>query len=186
MIHGDLVFTNLMLTPSSNIVMFDIGGCLGSKMTVSPLDQARTQRLGLILSVLYVKGYANNDLAKVYQSLLGYDFWIHDVEINDSVELYLASLQDVFWAFVAERYPKSEPRDIKVELCHTVFRKYFYRTDSAECCQAVTASLLFSMVPLHERPDHRTRFLRECSRILEDDLKLIDHEDSQSRALSMS
>lgn len=133
-----------------------------------------------------MKGDANYDLAKVYQSLLGYDFWIHDVEINESVELYLASLQDVFWAFVAERYPKSEARDIKVELCHIRFRNYFYRTHSAECCQAVTASLLFSMVPLHDRPDHRTRFLHECSRILEDDLKLIEHQDSQPQALSLS
>lgn len=53
LIHGDPVFTNLLLTPSSNIVMLDMRGCLGSTLTVRlALSSAGAQRLGLTLSVL--------------------------------------------------------------------------------------------------------------------------------------
>lgn len=56
-IHGDPVFTNVFLTPTNTIMFIDMRGKLGKELTIY--------------------GDPNYDFAKVYQSLTGYDFILH-------------------------------------------------------------------------------------------------------------
>ena len=105
-IHGDPVFTNIFDTPMG-IKLIDMRGKQGDKVT------------------LY--GDVNYDLAKIYQSLIGYDNILNNVEIDDA---YRSELVIYFESMISE-----EVLD-KIKL--------------------ITASLLISMLPLHE--DDETKF----------------------------
>ena len=105
------------------------------------------------------------DLAKVLQSLQGYD---HVILADDEIiakaaaegpqsglsmllkpedRAFLAGLQDCFWNFVRENYGSAvEPHDLLV----------------------LVASLLFTLIPLH-RPAVQPLFLQMCANILEHD-----------------
>ena len=100
-IHGDPVLSNGILTPAGEIRFLDMRGRLGDAFTTN--------------------GDSNYDLAKVYQSLLGYDFIIcskktieahlelKDVIPGRDIDL-LAELRVVFWKFVNHHYGIEEDR----------------------------------------------------------------------------
>lgn len=64
MIHGDCVFSNIMLSESEDIKFVDVRGMVGDKKTCYGL-------------YLY-------DYAKIYQSLIGYDEILMDKKIKKS------------------------------------------------------------------------------------------------------
>lgn len=100
MIHGDPVFTNALID-TDNIKLIDMRGKIGNRFTVG--------------------GDAIYDLAKIYQSLTGYDFVLNNVQLNINSDLVV-----MFEKWVTQEY--------KIDIAD--LRKY-------------TASLYFSLIPLH-------------------------------------
>lgn len=100
-IHGDPVFTNILIDDDNHIKLIDMRGKNASEYTVY--------------------GDPIYDVAKVYQSLVGYDFILNNVpaQINHN-------LIDIFDLWIKDNYNFSM-QDV---------RKY-------------TASLYFSLIPLH-------------------------------------
>ena len=93
-VHGDPVFSNVLLTEDSRVKFLDMRGALGDTLTTV--------------------GDVNYDLSKVYQSLCGYDFIILDVDISPTAEANMARLRAVFDAWLADKYPHVALRDIKM------------------------------------------------------------------------
>lgn len=73
-IHGDPVFTNIIIDKNNRMKMIDMRGKQGETYTIT--------------------GDANYDFAKVYQSLVGYDYIIRSMSINQE---RLNELQDKFF-----------------------------------------------------------------------------------------
>jgi capsule biosynthesis phosphatase len=124
-IHGDPVFSNILLTNDGACKFIDMRGSLGKTLTMS--------------------GDLMYDLAKIYQSVWGYDFVLidrypllrHDIEM-------LAQLREIFRDFIQQKYNIKRFRDIEI----------------------ICASLLFSLIPLHdENLTHRQIFLKMCESI---------------------
>ena len=72
-IHGDTVFSNGILTEDNTVCFLDMRGMLGKKLTLA--------------------GDLTYDLAKTYQSLVGYDFMLLDQPLDGDVRAVLAPLQ---------------------------------------------------------------------------------------------
>jgi len=123
-IHGDPVFTNVILSKSNTIKMIDMRGCLGEIRTLT--------------------GDAVYDLGKVYQTITGYDFLLHHGEITDNDCIFLDKLEEHFWAFVSENYPIVRHDDVRM----------------------ITASLYFSLIPLHDKRK-RPLFFEQCQKIVD-------------------
>lgn len=131
-IHGDPVLTNIILHASSSsghdktddeeeeeqveLKFIDMRGAQGNHLTLA--------------------GDAIYDLAKVFQSLLGYDFILGDVPFTSHAVDTLADLVNVFWKTVAQLYPSVQPKHILT----------------------VCAGLVTSLIPLHDNERHRARF----------------------------
>lgn len=98
-IHGDPVFTNIFETPTG-IKFIDMRGKQGNKLTIF--------------------GDINYDLAKIYQSLIGYDNILNGIEIDDEYRNSLIS-------YFENKINKKSLNNIKL----------------------ITSSLLISMLPLH-------------------------------------
>ena len=98
-IHGDLVFTNILQT-ETGLKFIDIRGKVGNTHTIY--------------------GDKYYDYAKIYQSIIGYDFILNDVEIDNYYT-------NKFISHFESHFSKTDIRMIKV----------------------ITASLIFSMLPLH-------------------------------------
>jgi capsule biosynthesis phosphatase len=106
-IHGDFVFSNIFLTgpnPVSRLKFIDMRGKLGAETSIY--------------------GDKFYDYAKMYQSLIGYDFIL-----NDATPVFFYIKQNV--AYFEE-----------------LFIKQFGR-EQFEYLKYLTASLLFSLLPLH-------------------------------------
>jgi len=99
-IHGDPVFTNIFKT-DDKIKFIDMRGKIGDELTIF--------------------GDSYYDLSKVYQSLLGYDYILNNIEIDTHYTQKLIK--------------------------H--FESYFLKTD-LDKIKLITASLLFSLLPLHD------------------------------------
>jgi len=141
-IHGDPVFSNAILSPDEALVSFIDVRCQLEK-TLTP------------------EGDIHYDLAKVLQSLCGYDHILfmaanhHDLSgvlddgrrplLDEPDTDLLAELQDEFFRFLEATY--------SVRL----HRKTLFR---------ITASLFFSLIPLH-RPEMGPVFLRMCKETLD-------------------
>ncbi|KAJ3178844.1 hypothetical protein HDU85_005037 [Gaertneriomyces sp. JEL0708] len=128
-IHGDPVFSNVILQTNNTVAFLDMRGRLGDQFSIH--------------------GDAVYDLAKVYQSLQGYDFaLLTDQESNfclSEAELRnLQELQGVFWEHCRLNYPDVRCNDIKV----------------------ICASLLFSLIPLHDAKHHL--FFEICASVLDE------------------
>jgi len=124
-IHGDPVLTNVILTKHNTVKLLDMRGLLGN--------------------TLALQGDATYDLAKVYQSLLGYDFFLNQQVITPRANEFLASMRETFWSFIGSNYPRIRKRDIEM----------------------ITASLYFSLIPLHESATNHKMFFNECLKIIE-------------------
>ncbi|ORZ29514.1 nucleotide-diphospho-sugar transferase [Catenaria anguillulae PL171] len=75
-IHGDPVFSNVLMTKDGQVKFIDMRGRLGNDLTL--------------------EGDALYDLAKVYQSLCGYDFIILDREMSNTDKRGLGSSRTCF------------------------------------------------------------------------------------------
>ena len=98
-IHGDLVFTNIIKTKNS-LKFIDMRGKIGD--------------------VLSIEGDIYYDYAKIYQSIIGYDYILNDIEMDN---VYMNQFLTEF----ESHFTVSELNYIKL----------------------ITASLLFSLIPLH-------------------------------------
>lgn len=101
-IHGDPVFTNVFQT-KTGLKLIDMKGKVGDELTLF--------------------GDMNYDYAKIYQSIIGYDFILNGIEMDN---VYMKPFKDKF-----EHIFKHELPVIKI----------------------ITASLLFTMLPLHEEDE---------------------------------
>jgi len=121
-IHGDPVFSNILLKADNSVAFLDMRGCLGQTMTMAG-------------DVVY-------DLAKVYQSLGGYDYILLDQPILNSDQELLNDLQECFAEFVGNHYTNVRMEDVKM----------------------ITASHYFSLIPLHVEAsiDRKILFWQRC------------------------
>ena len=102
LIHGDPVFTNVLNT-KQGLKFIDMRGKLGETLSI--------------------QGDIYYDYAKVYQSLIGYDFILNDTEIDN---VYV----NEFIKHFESKFDFNELLVIKL----------------------ITASMLFSLIPLHDAP----------------------------------
>jgi capsule biosynthesis phosphatase len=103
-IHGDPVFTNILINEFGQVKFIDPRGKLGDSLTI----------LG---DSLY-------DWAKVYQSLIGYDEILENIQVNTDYKNYLIS---VFEEKFLESNTEKDLSNLKL----------------------ITKSLLFTLIPLH-------------------------------------
>jgi len=104
-IHGDPVFTNALLDTTNNIKLIDPRGKLGDNETIYG-------------DIFY-------DYAKIYQSLIGYDFILLEKDFN---ERYMREMVKYFEEHVKDKYGVKRLAAVKL----------------------ITASMLFSLIPLHD------------------------------------
>jgi len=126
-IHGDPVFSNILMGSSGNVHLLDMRGALGDRLTTA--------------------GDITYDLAKVFQSLCGYDFLLEDHEITSSMQEHLDSLQRTFWDYVAMHYPEVALSDVRL----------------------ITAQHFFAIVPLHEVRSRMRQYLRMSHNLMAQD-----------------
>ena len=124
-IHGDPVFSNALLSAQGQVTLIDMRGRLGD--------------------VLTVMGDAVYDLGKVYQSIDGYDFILHDLALTSIDQRHSQQLQAVFDSFVQSHYPTVRISDV----------------------QAAAALLYFSLIPLHNNTAHQRQFLARSLQLAE-------------------
>jgi hypothetical protein len=103
-IHGDPVFTNVFLDTKNNIKLIDPRGKMGTQNSIYG-------------DIFY-------DYAKIYQSLIGYDFILLEKNFN---ERYMSELVVYFEEYIKETFG----------------------SDQMENIRTITASLLFTLIPLH-------------------------------------
>ena len=111
-IHGDPVFTNIIKTETS-IKFIDMRGKIDKET---------------------IHGDIYYDYAKIYQSLLGYDFILNDIQINYE---YLKTLREYF------------------EIKYLGTYKYREKIIFIDYLKILTASLYISFLPLHEYDDKK-------------------------------
>jgi len=122
-VHGDPVFSNCMISGKS-VYFFDMNGKQGTFLTT--------------------KGDCTYDLAKVLQSLWGYDYIILDTILDERDETMLQELREQYFTHVSKQYTNISKKDVEI----------------------ICASLLFSLIPLHENTEHHIRFYELCKRVL--------------------
>jgi len=88
------------------------------------------------------------DLSKIFQSLCGYDAMLLDLEISDHHEQQLKDLQAVFWEEVADMIPDVDFEQLKRDVI------------------LITASHLFTIVPLHEVRSRQEAYLLRSRQLL--------------------
>jgi capsule biosynthesis phosphatase len=117
-IHGDPVFTNILINPYGKIKMLDVRG----KLTMGKNIEQNT---------LY--GDCFYDYAKIYQSLIGYDEILLEKKIDYQ---YKFNMINTFENYINESFGSERMKWIKY----------------------ITASLLFTLIPLHTNPDKNIKF----------------------------
>jgi len=122
-IHGDPVFSNCLFTPNQTVKYIDMNGKIGNKLTT--------------------KGDCAYDLAKILQSLYGYDYVLLDVPITNKDEAILSSLRSQFYEYVQLQYTEVKTSDLRL----------------------ITASLYASLIPLHENTAHQSMFWKQFLRL---------------------
>jgi hypothetical protein len=100
-IHGDTVFSNVILTDEDEVKFFDMRGALGGE--------------------LFLGGDMAYDLSKTYQSLQGYDFMLLDWPIDEHVGKVLAELRETFEDCLARYYATVDLNDVKLITCSHFF-----------------------------------------------------------------
>jgi len=117
-IHGDPVFTNIFIT-ETGIKFIDPRGSIGSKLSIF--------------------GDIYYDFAKIYQSILGYDFILNDLDLRTEYQ-----------------------NDLRLK-----FESHFSPEEMSKI-RLITASLIFSLLPLHKKIDHKTdRYIKIVKSLLQ-------------------
>lgn len=104
-VHGDPVLTNILIDNHDQLKFIDMRGKLGDSFSIHG-------------DIFY-------DYAKIYQSIVGYDFILMDKLIDND---YILKNKKVFENFVVHKFGKKTYEDIKV----------------------ITKSLLLSLIPIHD------------------------------------
>ena len=136
-IHGDPVFSNVLLTDESTVKLIDMRGALGD--------------------VLTTQGDVTYDLSKVYQSLCGYDHIILDLPRTERADEMLAELREHFVDFVSKLYKSCASADEAADAGRPV---------SMRDVRMLTAVHFFSIVPLHDVREHQEAYLLQCHKML--------------------
>ncbi|KAJ3219085.1 hypothetical protein HDU67_002741 [Dinochytrium kinnereticum] len=106
-VHGDPVFSNVLLTAKGKVMLLDMRGQLGQKYSLEGdalYDLAKVYQVGVRVDAgVSVRGYDLHLMAPVGSGPLKED----DLEV-------LSSLEQTFWAHVAREYPEVRSKDIKV------------------------------------------------------------------------
>uniref|UniRef100_A0A7S3G3N5 Uncharacterized protein n=1 Tax=Palpitomonas bilix TaxID=652834 RepID=A0A7S3G3N5_9EUKA len=123
-IHGDPVFSNVLHMKTGKVTFLDMRGEVGSKLSLQG-------------DVLY-------DLGKVYQSVLGYDFFLQGKVPSSREADTLLLLERNFWQHLRRKYPQVRPIDVVL----------------------VTASLYLSLIPLHDSHHVKVSSARVGSELL--------------------
>ena len=124
-IHGDPVFSNCILSTAGVTRFIDMNGKLGDVLTTT--------------------GDCAYDLAKILQSLYGYDYILLDVSLKEVDAIILQQLRTCFQEHVVRQYSRIMWRDI----------------------QLITASHFVSLIPLHDNFSHQLEFWRMGRHIYE-------------------
>jgi capsule biosynthesis phosphatase len=131
-IHGDPVFSNVLLTSDGRVVFLDMRGALGTQSSL--------------------EGDLYYDLAKIYQSITGYDFILLNkfhLLSTSTVETYLSQLTKTFEDFIAKEYPNAANlTDLKM----------------------ITAQLYFSLIPLHDSFQYQVQFYELAAKLYHDSI----------------
>jgi capsule biosynthesis phosphatase len=118
-IHGDPVFTNVLQT-EQGLKFIDMKGKIDGELTII--------------------GDAYYDLAKVYQSVLGYDFILNDIELDN---VYINEFRKAFEGLF-------EPKGLRI-------------------IKIITASLFFTLMPLHtEDQDKFAKYFKIINTLLDE------------------
>jgi len=118
-IHGDPVFTNVLQT-EQGLKFIDMKGKIGDELTII--------------------GDAYYDLAKVYQSILGYDFILNDIELDN---VYINEFRNTFEGLF-------EGKGLRI-------------------IKMITASLFFTLMPLHtEDQDKFAKYFKIINTLLDE------------------
>jgi capsule biosynthesis phosphatase len=104
-IHGDPVFTNIIIDNKDNVKFIDMRGKIGDTQTIY--------------------GDINYDWAKIYQSIIGYDSILMDVELNQN---QIINNKFIFEKYIESKFDKNVLFEIK----------------------QITKSLLLSLIPIHD------------------------------------
>jgi hypothetical protein len=104
-IHGDTVLTNIIINNFNKVKFIDMRGKIGDELSICG-------------DWLY-------DWAKLYQSLIGYDYILQNKIINDK---YQKKIITIFSNYFIELYSEKDLSNLKV----------------------ITKSLLFTLLPLHD------------------------------------
>jgi capsule biosynthesis phosphatase len=108
-IHGDLVFTNILINNKNDIKLIDMRG--------------------KILNALTIRGDIFYDYAKIYQSLVGYDYILCDKSIDVG---YTTKLILFFENYIINKFGNKAMENIKY----------------------ITSSFLLSLIPIHNGEKH--------------------------------
>jgi capsule biosynthesis phosphatase len=118
-IHGDPVFTNILQT-EQGLKFIDMKGKIDGELTII--------------------GDAYYDLAKVYQSILGYDFILNDIELDN---VYINKFKNEFEGLFEEK--------------------------GLRIIKMITASLFFTLMPLHtEDQDKFAKYFKIINTLLDE------------------
>ena len=118
-IHGDPVFTNVLQT-EQGLKFIDMKGKIDGELTII--------------------GDAYYDLAKVYQSILGYDFILNDIELDN---VYINEFRKAF--------------------------EGLFESKGLRIIKIITASLFFTLMPLHtEDQDKFAKYFKIINTLLDE------------------
>lgn len=149
-IHGDPVLSNAVLDETARQVsFFDVRAQQGDVLTTG--------------------GDICYDLAKVFQSLQGYDFVV--LAEDEVVAEMLAKGPQAGLSLLLKPEDKSYLYDLQAHFESFVKQKYQGQVDIHEL-RMLVASLLFSLIPLH-KPALQPFFLQMCSNMLEHEVAFI-------------
>lgn len=104
-VHGDPVLTNILLDNNDSLKFIDMRGKVGETLTIAG-------------DIFY-------DYAKLYQSIIGYDFILMGKELDDS---YIQCNKKIFKEYIDSTY----------------------NSDTFDVVKNITASLFFTLIPLHD------------------------------------
>lgn len=132
-IHGDPVFSNVLLTDDGRVYLLDMRGELGCTLTL--------------------QGDLTYDLSKVYQSLLGYDYIILGQPLVERDVELLEELRQIFRAFVREHYPEVRLSDVvKITASHFFGIVPLHVNAEHQAAYLHTAAALLSSLPPEDSP----------------------------------
>ena len=109
-IHGDPVFTNILIDNNNNLKFIDMRGRLGNELTIFG-------------DIFY-------DYAKVYQSIIGYDSILMDKEIDLD---YVSRNKKIFEDYIKSNFGEDRMNDIKPITGSLLLSMLPLHTDNSKC-----------------------------------------------------